>query len=92
MTRVVALWCPDWPVVAARRRGQAPEDGPVAVLEAGRVLAASREARAEEVGAGLRRREAEAASQLREVGRVLGNLRERAVGHDPQPGLDVAQE
>jgi protein ImuB len=59
-TRTLALWCPDWPVVAARRRGQAPVDGPVAVLEAGRVLAASREARAEEVGAGLRRREAEA--------------------------------
>jgi protein ImuB len=54
------LWCPDWPVVAARRRGDAPEGAPVAVLEQGRVLAASREARAEEVTTGLRRREAEA--------------------------------
>ncbi len=59
-TRTLGLWCPDWPVVAARRRGDAPEGAAVAVLERGRVLAASREARAEEVGAGLRRREAEA--------------------------------
>jgi protein ImuB len=47
-------------VVAARRRGDAPPDAPVAVLEQGRVLSASREARSEEVTAGLRRREAEA--------------------------------
>jgi protein ImuB len=59
-TRALSLWCPDWPVVAARRRGDAPEGAPVAVLDRGRVLAASREARAEQVGAGLRRREAEA--------------------------------
>jgi protein ImuB len=59
-TRTLALWCPDWPVVAARRRGEAPDDEPVAVLEQGRVLAASREARDEEVTTGLRRREAEA--------------------------------
>ena len=59
-TRTLALWCPDWPVVAARRRGEAPVGEPVAVLEHGRVLAASREAREGEVGAGLRRREAEA--------------------------------
>ncbi len=59
-TRTLGLWCPDWPVVAARRRGDAPGGEPVAVLERGRVLAASREARDEEVGAGLRRREAEA--------------------------------
>ncbi len=56
----MSLWCPDWPVVAARRRGEAPDGAPVAVLEHGRVLAASQEARAEAVGAGLRRREAEA--------------------------------
>lgn len=59
-TRSLCLWCPDWPVVAARRRGDAPVDDPVAVLERGRVLAASREARAEEITVGLRRREAEA--------------------------------
>jgi protein ImuB len=59
-TRTLALWCPDWPVVAARRRGDAPHGEPVAVLGGGRVIAASREARREGVGAGLRRREAEA--------------------------------
>ncbi len=59
-SRILGLWCPDWPVVAARRRGDAPEDEPVAVLRHGRVLSASSEARAEEVTAGLRRREAEA--------------------------------
>ncbi len=58
--RILTVWCPDWPVVAARHRGDAPAAGPVAVLERGRVLAASAEARAEAVGAGLRRREAEA--------------------------------
>jgi protein ImuB len=59
-SRTLGLWCPDWPVVAARSRGDAPEGAPVAVLEHGRVLAASRESRADEVAAGLRRREAEA--------------------------------
>jgi protein ImuB len=59
-SRILGLWCPDWPVVAARRRGDAPDGEPVAVLEHGRVLSASREARAEEITAGLRRREAEA--------------------------------
>jgi protein ImuB len=58
--RTLGLWCPDWPVVAARRRGDAPTGAPVAVLESGRVLAASRDARADAVAAGLRRREAEA--------------------------------
>jgi protein ImuB len=58
--RILTVWCPDWPVVAARRRGDAPVDAPVAVLAQGRVLAASAEARADDVGAGLRRREAEA--------------------------------
>ena len=56
---MLCLWCPDWPVVAARRREAAPLDGPVVVLASGRVLATSREARADEVRIGLRRREAE---------------------------------
>ena len=59
-SRILGLWCPDWPVVAARRRGDAPDGEPVAVLEHGRVLSVSHEARAEEITAGLRRREAEA--------------------------------
>src|ERR671937_2877247 len=52
--RMLVVWCPDWPVVAA-----AVPPGPVAVLRAGRVLACSPAARAEGVRAGLRRREAQ---------------------------------
>jgi protein ImuB len=58
--RTLCLWCPDWPVVAARARGDVPAGAPVAVLDRGLVLAASAEARAEAVTIGLRRREAEA--------------------------------
>lgn len=58
--RTLCLWCPDWPVVAARRRGDAPDGAPVAVIERGRVMACSSEARAHDVAIGLRRREAEA--------------------------------
>ena len=57
--RMLCLWCPDWPVVAARRADPALEGVPVAVLDRGFVLAASVEARAEGVRRGLRRREAE---------------------------------
>jgi len=60
VTRMLCLWCPDWPVVAARRRDPALDGRPVAVLRRGFVLAASVEARAEGVRRGLRRREAEA--------------------------------
>jgi protein ImuB len=59
-TRALSLWCPDWPVAAARRRDPALVGAPIAVLEGGFVLAASAEARAEGVRRGLRRREAEA--------------------------------
>ena len=62
--RVCALWCPDWPIVAARVRDDALRDAPVAVVERGArgmvVRAASIEARREGVTRGLRRREAEA--------------------------------
>ncbi len=57
--RMLCLWCPDWPVVAARRADPALEGEPVVVLDRGFVLAASAEARAEGVRRGLRRREAE---------------------------------
>ncbi|MGH8999562.1 MAG: DNA polymerase Y family protein, partial [Acidimicrobiia bacterium] len=58
-TRTLCLWCPDWPVAAARARDHALVGVPVAVLDRGSVLAASGEARAEGVRRGLRRREAE---------------------------------
>src|SRR5687768_13355247 len=58
--RMLCLWCPDWPVVAARRADLSLGGQPVAVLDRGFVLAASAEARIEGVRRGLRRREAEA--------------------------------
>ena len=58
--RMLCRWCPDWPVVAARRVDPALEGVPVVVLDRGFVLAASGEARTEGVRRGLRRREAEA--------------------------------
>ncbi|HEY6318100.1 MAG TPA: DNA polymerase Y family protein [Acidimicrobiia bacterium] len=62
--RTLAVWCPDWPVVVARRDDPTRVDQPVVVLEPGPhgrvVRAASSEARAEGVRRGLRRREAEA--------------------------------
>jgi protein ImuB len=63
-TRTCTVWCPDWPVVAARTRDPDLRDVPVVVRErvGSRevVRAASSEARAEGVTRGMRRREAEA--------------------------------
>jgi protein ImuB len=62
--RTCALWCPDWPVVAARRHDPGLVGVPVVVTDRGPrglvVRSASAEARAEGVAVGLRRREAEA--------------------------------
>src|SRR5690554_303113 len=58
--RVVVVWCPDWPVVAARAAGQLPPDGPVALIDRGEVIACSAEARDDGVRRGLRLREAQA--------------------------------
>ncbi len=57
--RTLALWCPDWPVIAAELVDGVPATGPVAVLHANRVLACSPAARDEGVRRGLRRREAQ---------------------------------
>ena len=57
---MIAVWCPDWPVTAARlEAGVRPED-PVAVFTANRVVACSYPARQHGVRRGLRRREAQA--------------------------------
>ncbi len=53
--RILALWCPDWPVVAAG----IPPDEPGVVLHANRVVASSEAARSVGVVRGLRRREAQ---------------------------------
>jgi protein ImuB len=64
MTRTCCVWCPDWPVVAARRRDVSLRAVPVFVRERvgarELVRAASAEARAVGVTRGMRRREAEA--------------------------------
>jgi protein ImuB len=57
--RTLALWCPDWPVIAAEIVDGVPAREPVAVLYANRVLATSPAARAEGVRRGLRKREAQ---------------------------------
>ncbi len=54
----MTIWCPDWPVVAARRVGET-DDERVAILRANRVVAASSAARSEGVVRAMRRREAQ---------------------------------
>jgi protein ImuB len=68
MPRMVVVWCPDWPVVAAG----APPDSLTAVVHANRVVACSEAARAEGVRPGLRRREAQGRCPELEL-----------LGHDP---------
>lgn len=58
--RVLALWCPDWPAVAATAAAGVPAHRPAAVVAANRVLACTAPARAYGVRRGLRRREAQA--------------------------------
>jgi protein ImuB len=55
MARMLAIWCPDWPVAAAG----APATEPLAVMDGGRVLACSAAAHAEGVRPGQRRRQAQ---------------------------------
>lgn len=55
----MALWCPDWPAVAAAADRDLSPALPVAVTSANRVLACTAVARAAGVRRGLRRREAQ---------------------------------
>ncbi|MFD4181299.1 DNA polymerase Y family protein, partial [Rhodococcus sp. NPDC058514] len=57
--RVLALWCPDWPAIAAAAAADLPPTEPVAVTLGNRVVACSATARSEGVRRGLRRREAQ---------------------------------
>nr|WP_155943185.1 DNA polymerase Y family protein [Mycobacterium sp. 141] len=59
-SRVLALWCMDWPAVAAATAARLEPTAPVAVTLANRVVACSASARASGVRRGLRRREAQA--------------------------------
>src|SRR6185312_1276705 len=58
--RVLAIWCMDWPAVAAATAADLPATAPVAVTLANRVVACSAAARAAGVRRGLRRRESQA--------------------------------
>ena len=60
VSRVLALWCMDWPAVGAAAAAGLPATDPVAVTLANRVIACSAAARAVGVRRGLRRREAQA--------------------------------
>jgi protein ImuB len=59
-SRVLAIWCMDWPAVAAAGAADLPATAPVAVTLANRVIACSSAARSVGVRRGLRRREAAA--------------------------------
>jgi protein ImuB len=59
-SRVLAIWCMDWPAVAAAAAAGLPATAPVAVTLANRVIACSSAARAAGVRRALRRREAAA--------------------------------
>ncbi|GHG58480.1 DNA polymerase [Sinomonas cellulolyticus] len=58
--RALVVWFPDWPLVAARLAGEAPEGSPAAVIDKGLVAVCSAEARSAGVARGLRVREAQA--------------------------------
>lgn len=57
--RLLVLWCPDWPVVAAGAAAGTPPLTPAAVFSANRVVACSAVARHHGVGRGMRRRDAQ---------------------------------
>ncbi|WP_083752250.1 DNA polymerase Y family protein [Saccharothrix sp. ALI-22-I] len=55
----LAVWCPDWPVVAASAEASLLPHVPAAVVKSGEVVACSAIARAEGVRRGMRRRAAQ---------------------------------
>jgi protein ImuB len=58
--RVMVMWCPDWPVLAAANEKDLDINAPVAVIAKGVVHACSEVARQEGVRRGMRRRDASA--------------------------------
>jgi protein ImuB len=59
-SRILAIWCMDWPAVAAAAAAGLPSTAPIAVTLANRVIACSASARSAGVRRGLRRRESQA--------------------------------
>lgn len=58
--RVMVIWCPDWPVIAAMVEESLPAHLSIAVVQRNEVFACSQPARAEGVRRGMRRRDASA--------------------------------
>jgi len=100
--RVMVLWIPDWPVVAARESGLLPATAPIALVARGAVTACSAEARDEGVQRGLRVREAQSrcpqlvvqphdpAVDARAFDPVVATIEERVPGVEVlRPGLAV---
>jgi protein ImuB len=96
--RVMAVWCPDWPVVAAMT--DLPRSAAAAVFDKGLVLACTPAARADGVRRGMRRRDAQArcpelavldynpAADVRAFEPVLAVIEELTPGVAPlRPGL-----
>ncbi len=59
--RMLVLWCPDWPAVAAAATAGVPVTEPAAVFVGNRVVACTAVARGRGVRRGMRRREAQSA-------------------------------
>ncbi|WP_374947655.1 DNA polymerase Y family protein [Agreia sp.] len=57
--RVIVIWLPDWPIIAARRSLHATDEQPIALIQKGAVFACSADARAAGVQRGLAVREAQ---------------------------------
>ena len=98
--RQMAVWCPDWPVVAAAVQQGLSLQLPLAVFERGEVFACSAIARVEGVRRGMRRRDASArcpelivlernaASEVRTFESVLAAIEEISAGVAAvRPGL-----
>jgi protein ImuB len=60
VSRVLALWVPDWPVAVGLRARDLPAHLPAAVLHANRVVACNESARSAGVRRGMRRRDVQA--------------------------------
>jgi protein ImuB len=98
--RVMVVWCPDWPVVAAAAQVGQSLLLPLAVVEHNEVFACSEAARTEGVRRGMRRRDASARcpelllldrnpdGEVRSFEIVLSALEEVSAGVTPiRPGL-----
>jgi protein ImuB len=58
-TRLLVVWCPDWPAAAAAATEGLPPDVPIVVFAANRVVSCTAPARAEGIGRGTRKRDAQ---------------------------------